>query len=161
MTHEGKVPIFVQKPKTGGKKLKHKEGSNHVFLVNLEEVRDWDRHFVWTPHQISFLFGDLLINTHCLLVELDSFLHWIWNLGESFAFKTIAESFFLHFNLISYGDFPRNEFNMFCNNWHDMSLNNILLFVVNCDSHMTALFDLVRLELVVGEEFVRRNGPVV
>ena len=99
-THKGKVPIFVQKPKAGGKKLKHKEGRNHVLLVNLEEVRDGDRHFIWTPNQISLLFGDLLFDSNRLLVEFDGFLDWVGNLGESFAFKTVAESFFLDLNLI-------------------------------------------------------------
>jgi len=160
-THERKVPIFVQKPKTGGKKLKYKEGSDHVFLINLEEVGDWDRHLVWAPNQISFLFGDLLFNTHRLLVKFDGFLHWVGNLGESFSFETVTESFFLHFNLIGNGDFTWNKFNMFRDNGHNVSLNNILLFVVDGNSHMTALLNLIRLELVVGEEFVRGNGPMV
>ena len=132
-----------------------------MFLVNLEEVWDGNRHFIRTPNQISFLFCDLLVNSHRLLVEFDGFLDWVGNLGESFAFKTVAESFFLDLNLIGNGYFTRNEFNVFYYNGHNMPLYNILLFVVNGDSHMTALLNLVRLEFVVGEEFVCGNGPVV
>jgi hypothetical protein len=60
--------------------LEDKEGSDHVFLVDIKEVRNWNAHFVWAPNQVGLLQFKLSRDAFAGLVVLDSILHWIGDL---------------------------------------------------------------------------------
>lgn len=160
-THQREVPVLVKEPQAGREELKDEEGCDHVLLINLEEVWDGDRHFVWTPDQVGFLACNFLVNTHSTLVKFDCVRDGVWDLRKSLAFQTVAETFLLDFYLVSNGNFAGHEFNLVYNNRHNVPLDHILLSIIHYDFHVRTLLDLVRLQIVVGKEFVTGHRPMI
>lgn len=58
-------------------------------------------------------------------------------------------------------DIARGHFNGFLNDRHNEALDDVLLFVVYPDAHMSAFFDLVGLEVLVSYGLVVGDRPMV
>lgn len=71
-----------------------------MLLVESQEVRYGNAHFVGTPDQIGLLEVVLSLNALCVLVELNSLSDWVGNHSEVFLVFVIAEPLLLHFDVI-------------------------------------------------------------
>ncbi len=62
---------------------------------------------------------------------------------------------------MGHNNIARGHFNGFLNDRHNEALDDVLLFVVYSDAHMSAFIDLVGLEVLVSYGLMVGDRPVV
>lgn len=158
--HESEVPVLVEEPQRRCKQLEDKEWRNHVFFVKVEEIRNWNRHFIWSINQVHLLESLLILNTFCLLVVAYQVLGWVVDRVESLLGALVNEFLFLDFQLERLADFVFD-----CHLLHyqrrDEVLHCVLLDVAHGDADVRAGLNFVVLEVCVGVELVRCHRPIV
>lgn len=66
--------------------MENEKWGDNVLLVQLNEARNGDVHFVGAPNKVSFCFFLLILDTFRNLVVFEGFFDWIWYRLKCFEF---------------------------------------------------------------------------
>jgi hypothetical protein len=113
-----------------------------MLLVKSDEVWNWDAHLVRTPNQISLFDVVISLDSLGFLEELDGLFYRVRDHSKVFFIFVVAESLFLHFNVVHQIDFSCCESNLFNQKGYDKSLDCFLLLIVDTHTHIGAIFNV-------------------
>lgn len=140
--HETEVPVLVKEPQAVCEQLEDEKWRNHVFFVNVDEIRNWHVHFVRTQNKSCFSDIEICFKAFSTLVVLDALANGVGHGVEAVASFAVNKLFLLHFNLVSHTDFSGQlDCNFF--NRHDESFGQILFVINHEDPNVRAFLDLV------------------
>lgn len=132
-----------------------------MLLVDVKELRYWHTHLIWTPNQVSFVAGFIILNSFSHLIVADSLINGVRDLGKRLLAFIKNELFLLDldlvrlvYRLILKNDRPHQQ-------RHDKALNCVLLFVLHLHSYVGTLFYLVVRKLGVCAKLVPVDRPEV
>lgn len=131
-----------------------------MFLVNLEEVRDRNRHLVGSKNQVDLLELCLTLNTNRLLVVANEVVHGVWDHCECFLLAGVHKLLFLDLNLVRTSWLPVNQLLLLLKR-HDELLASVLFLVEDLGLDMRAPVDCHIRQHRVSVELVGLNAPVV
>jgi len=125
-----------------------------VLLVDFKKLRNRNVHLVWAPNKVSLLQRSSVDDTLTCLVKINSIIDGVWNPGEGLSLFAVAKFLFLNFYLVSHDDVTCRQLHRLHHYRHDMELDDVLLFVVYSDAHVSALLDLSIVQCLVGDGLV-------
>lgn len=112
-----------------------------MLLVQIKEVGDRNRHFIWSIHQVHLLKKLFILDAFCFLVITYQVLSWVVDRVESLLSWLVDKFLLLYLQLEGFADFVFN-----CHLLHYQRRNKVLnccLFqVAHSNAHVRTLLDL-------------------